>query len=39
MSIIFLPFRERQRQTEEKVGDGSERHYVGGEVERTISSV
>jgi hypothetical protein len=32
MSIIFLFFKERKR--EEKVGDGSERHYIGGGVWR-----
>jgi hypothetical protein len=32
--------REREREGMEKVwGDGSERHYIGGGVEETISSV
>jgi hypothetical protein len=45
MSIIFLPFleRERERERESERGgrrqswDGSERHYIGGGVEEIYS--
>jgi hypothetical protein len=51
MSIMFLTFiymyiyiyiyreREREREREETVGGGSERHYIGSGVEKTISLV
>jgi hypothetical protein len=39
MIIIFLSLTEWEREREENVGGGTERHYIGGGVEKTISSV